>query len=429
METQTLISAVFHHLVAAFLLFLVFGGCPRSSPFASCSALPSSPHHSAFSPLLKALSEQGGSTWTPDLKRRYKPEHRYVKYMSELYKRSKRVERSSDGNDLYNTIRLIKPLEECLLQNEELFMQDLSYNLDRVRNNEKLLKSLLLYSSDHGQTASITPVCYLNIKGKDNSNQCPLCPGVEHIVNFTVNAGGKRRVGWVEVDVTSVLQPLMDYQKKDIHLLINLTCTEDQVARAYKHKGSIGHTLRSPPLLLYLSDTSKSFHQRSPIFSDVGQNPSNAANTFDKTMEIQPERRIQHKRRLRRESVMSIKEQSENIQQPEPLPSSAFPSDCALYDFRVRFSQLKLDHWIVFPPKYNPRYCRGICSRTMGSIYGSPIHTMVQSLIYELLDSSVPKPSCIPSHYEPLSVMIFEEDGSYMYKEFQDMVATGCTCR
>lgn len=305
-------------------------------------------------------------------------------------------------------------------------MQDLSYSLDQVRNKEQLLKSALLYNFD-----LVNSVCYLSIKEQEHSNQCRLCPGIQQAVNFTASTDGTGRRNWVEVDVTLLLRPLLKFQKQKINLLINITCPDEQEAGSDGHKGPLEFTVRSPPLLLYLNDTSKVSNQRSPVNSKASQMPSTAANTFHNQMIFKPKQRFGHKRRWKRETLKSKRgDKSLDTHLPELLPSSVFPtSDCDLYDFRVRFSQLKLDHWIVFPPKYNPRYCRGICPMTIGHIYGSPVHTMVQNIIYEKLDSSVPRPSCIPSHYSPLSVMIFEEDGSYVYKEFEDMVATRCTCR
>ncbi|KAM4621869.1 growth/differentiatio [Polymixia lowei] len=432
METQFPISVLLNYF-STILLLLLICGCPLRSSNALHNLGDSTqhPYGSIFSPLFKALSEHGASRWSADLKKRMKPEHKYMKYMTELYKKSSRVERSLDENNLYNTVRLIKPRDECLHQSKEFFMQDLSYNLDRVKDKEQLLKSVLLYSFDQHQAASVTSVCYLNIKEQEYSNQCQLCPSAHHTANFTLHTHRRRRKNWVEVDVTSFFHPLFKFQKKNLHLLINLTCTDDQGTRSNTHKGPVKLTLRPPPLLLYLNDTSKVAHQRLLFTSKAGQRQPTASNTIDKQMQLKPEQRIVHKRRRRRDSPKSKRGgQSLDLHLPDLLPSSEFPtSDCALYDFRVRFSQLKLDHWIVFPPKYNPRYCRGICPRTMGFIYGSPVHTMVQNIIYERLDSSVPRPSCIPSHYSPLSVMIFEEDGSYVYKEFEDMVATRCTCR
>lgn len=302
-------------------------------------------------------------------------------------------------------------------------MQDLSYNLDQVRRREHLLKSALLYSFDHAGSAPGTTACYLSIQ--EQSNRCHPCSMVQHAVNLTGSEDGRNMRSWVEVDVTAFLQPLFTSHRRNIQLLVNISCHDKEIASGGGRKDPIKFTLRSPPLLLYLTDPSKTDHRR------FQEKAKALENTFHKQMFVKSESRLRQKRRWKRDSPKSKRgDKGLDTHLPELLPSSEFPTnDCALYDFRVHFSQLKLDHWIVFPPKYNPRYCRGICPRTMGFIYGSPVHTMVQNIIYEKLDSSVPRPSCIPSHYSPLSVMIFEEDGSYVYKEFEDMVATRCTCR
>ncbi|XP_068596881.1 growth/differentiatio [Brachionichthys hirsutus] len=433
MERPTSVSAVFRSSLAVVLLLLVPRGCPvltSSVSVSHASSLPSlpgfthHPHGGVFSPLLKALSEHGGARWNPPgLKKGVKLERRYVKYLTEVYKKSSRGRRSSDGSGIYNTVRFIKPREECVARSDEdSFMQDLSYSLDQVQSKERLLRSALLYDSD--PAAPIKSACYLSIKRRELSDRRRLSPWIHHTVNFPAGpAGRRRRRNWVEVDVTSFLQPLLKLQK-NIHLLFNATCPGDQRGGDEGGRGPQETALRSPPLLLYLSDASTISQQTLLVDAKAGQRPPNSENALHK-------QRIGRKRRLRRESARSKQgAKSLDIQLPELLPSSKFPtSDCALYEFRVRFSQLKLDHWIVFPPKYNPRYCKGVCPRTLSSLYGSPVHTMVQNIIYEKLDSSVPRPSCIPSHYSPLSVMIDEGDGSVVYKEFKDMVATRCTCR
>lgn len=309
----------------------------------------------------------------------------------------------------------------------ETFTQDLSYSLDQVRKKEQLLKSALLYNVECDR--AVRSVCYLSIQEQEGCKRCQLCPVAHYAVNFTASTDGRYARNWIEVDVTSFLRPLLKLQKRNVQLLINITCPDEQ--RAGGDRSPLMFTLRSPPLLLYLIDTSKIAHQRLGVSAKAGMRPASVANRSHKQMVVKAEPQRGWKRRWKRDSPKSKpSDKGLDIHLPELLPSSEFPtSDCALYDFRVRFSQLKLDHWIVFPPKYNPRYCRGICPRTVGFIYGSPVHTMVQNIIYEKLDSSVPRPSCVPSHYSPLSVMIFEEDGSYVYKEFEDMVATRCTCR
>ncbi|XP_005795398.2 growth/differentiation factor 9 [Xiphophorus maculatus] len=429
MEKQMLLSAAVGCFRALLLLFLVCCSPPLVSPsdaLHNLSAL-TYPYSSILSPLLKALSEHGGSRWSLDVRKKMKPEHRYVKYLTEVYKKSTRMQRSVDGGEVYNTIRLIKPQDECPAQsNKESFTQDLSYSLEQVRRKEQLLKSSLLYSFNLNNPAAVSSVCYLSIKEHEQANQCQLCAGISHTLNLTDGTQKRRRRNWVEVDVTLFLQPV----QKSVNLLVNISCPEEQRAGSNGFRSPFGFTLRSPSLILYLNDTSKVVHQRSLVSSSADLRSPTALDTFQKQVFKSAQRHGQ-KRRWRRASPKSKRgDKSLDMQLPELKSSSEFPTtDCALYDFRVRFSQLKLDHWIVFPPKYNPRYCRGICPRTMGFIYGSPVHTMVQNIIYEKLDSSVPRPSCVPSHYSPLSVMIFEEDGSYAYKEFKDMVATRCTCR
>ncbi|XP_041845335.1 growth/differentiation factor 9 [Melanotaenia boesemani] len=423
MEKQMLQSTTVHCFRALLLLLLVTCSSPpvRSSPAAS-NALHNlggltHPYSSIFSPLLKALSEHGETRWDPGLRKRIKPEHRYIKYLTDVYKKSPRSQRKVDGDRVYNTIRLIKPQDECLEQSDtESFTQDLSYNLEQIKGKEHLLKSALLYRFDSAHSAPINSVCYLSIHEREQSNQCQLCPGVYHAMNFTTKAD--RRRTWVEVDITSFLQPLTTFQKKNVHLLVNISCPEEQRTRSNGRRDLLEFSLRSPPLILYLNDTSKITHQRSPVSANEDQRPPNRFQRRGET------------RRWKRESPKSKGgHKNLDVKLPEILLNSEIPtSECALYDFRVKFSQLDLDHVIVHPPKYNPRYCRGICTTTMGYIYGSPRHAMVQSYIFENIDSSVPRPSCVPSHYRPLSVIISSKDGSLHMKDIE-MVATRCTCR
>lgn len=291
-----------------------------------------------------------------------------------------------------------------------------------MRAKEQLLKSVLLYSFDQDQAISITSLCYLDVKEQEHSDQCQLCPSAHHTVSFLVRTDRRSRRKWVEVDVTAFLHPLMKSHKKDIHLFTNLTCVEDGGAKGEERRHPVELTLRSPSLLLYLNDTSELAYQRWPATTRSVQRSAMGMNTFESQMEFKPEQRIGRKKRRRRDSPVN--------HLPDLLSGSDFPtSDCALYDFRVSFSQLKLDHWIIIPHKYNPRYCKGTCPSAMGSIYGSPVHTIVQNIIFEKLDSSVPRPSCVPSEYNPLSVLTIENDGSIAYKEYEEMIATRCTCR
>ncbi|XP_035379509.1 growth/differentiation factor 9 [Electrophorus electricus] len=415
------------------LILLVIGVITLRSgqTFESESVEPLSLAHrgNILTALLKALSKQEPwGVYTP----RTRPDSRYVRFMKRLYKVSSKHERSHEASHLYNTVRLITPRQECLEQSGDVFMQDISYSLHRVRSQEQLLKSVLLYSVNHSHAPSLASICYLHVTEQTlpAHSVCvclprPLSPA--RPVSFHVHSKSAGRRRWMEVDVTSFLHPVIQSHKKDIHLLINLTCLEAShpVGSSHAPRGPVKLHM-APSLLLYLNDTSEVAYQR-------GSTPDRAAsirvNRWNE-MSMQHGWRYgpaQQAWRDRRSPPNSTQAPERNVD--GGLYDLSPTDDCDLHDFRVSFSQLKLDHWIIAPHKYNPRYCKGTCPRVVGYIYGSPVHTMVQNIIYEKLDSSVPRPSCVPSEYDPLSVLTIENDGSIAYKEYEEMIATKCTCR
>uniref|UniRef100_A0A8C9Q744 TGF-beta family profile domain-containing protein n=1 Tax=Spermophilus dauricus TaxID=99837 RepID=A0A8C9Q744_SPEDA len=84
---------------------------------------------------------------------------------------------------------------------------------------------------------------------------------------------------------------------------------------------------------------------------------------------------------------------------------------------------------IIAPRHHNPNYCKGSCPWVLRYGLNSPNHAIIQNLISELLDKNVPWPSCVPYKYIPMSVLLIEETGNILYKEFADMIAQSCTCR
>ncbi|XP_030636602.1 bone morphogenetic protein 15 [Chanos chanos] len=104
-------------------------------------------------------------------------------------------------------------------------------------------------------------------------------------------------------------------------------------------------------------------------------------------------------------------------------------NQCKLHSYRVAFSDLGWDHWIIAPHKYNPRYCMGDCPRLLHYGLNSPNHAIVQTFINELGVADIPLPSCVPHKYKPISVLMMEKNGNIVYKEYEDMIAESCTCR
>lgn len=134
MGTPMLMSAVlrcyyyhYYYFNTIPLLYIVvvvsaLASSPNAVPAASDGLVGSQRYRyeSILAPLLKALSEHGEARWDADASRAgLKPEPQYMRYMTEVYRRSPRVHRSLDSHDLaYNTLRLIKPLDKCLDQRD-----------------------------------------------------------------------------------------------------------------------------------------------------------------------------------------------------------------------------------------------------------------------------------------------------------------------
>ncbi|NWI20348.1 GDF9 factor, partial [Crypturellus soui] len=384
-------------------------------------------------PLLKVLSEQGrrdGQSAAPWLR----PDSRALRYMKRLYKMSATKEGipKAGKSHLYNTVRLFTPCAECRhrhgeLRRGDLHSVDLLFNLDRVTALEHLLKSVLLYSFDTSVPVSspATCTCHLSIKEYDLSSQ--VCPSAPHSVAFSLHFEFRKR-RWVEIDVTSFLQPLIATNRRNIHMAVNFTCLLGDAQRDTEQEGSRNVALVPPSLLLYLNDTSEQAYHRRDSPRHRTRSPGRPVLADALGTENARSKRASRRRREQGSQEAPAAAAPRNLS--AYFKQFLFPQDeCELHSFRLSFSQLQWDKWIIAPHRYSPQYCKGECPRAAGHRYGSPVHTMVQNIIYEKLDASVPRPSCVPAAYSPLSVLTIEPDGSIAYKEYEDMIATKCTCR
>ncbi|NXX63732.1 GDF9 factor, partial [Scopus umbretta] len=391
-------------------------------------------------PLLKVLSDRGHQNWESEAPR-LQPDSRALRYMKRLYKMSATKEGipKTNKSHLYNTVRLFTPCSECKhrhgdLMKGDVHSVDLLFNLDRVTALEHLLKSVLLYSFDTSVpiSSSITCMCHLSVKEHDFSSQ--VCPSVSHTIAFSLHVEVRKRK-WVEIDVTSFLQPLIATNRRNIHMAVNFTCLMGDPQQTPKLENSVSVALVPPSLLLYLNDTSEQAYHRWNSLGHRRKNPVRPRQrssllvdpTGDRGREFSQGKRAS---RRRRDENLKAAPATSPYNLSEYFKQFLFPqNECELHNFRLSFSQLKWDKWIIAPHRYSPQYCKGDCPRVVGHRYGSPVHTMVQNIIYEKLDSTVPKPSCVPAEYSPLSVLTIEPDGSIVYKEYEDMIATKCTCR
>ncbi|KFM11128.1 Bone morphogenetic protein 15, partial [Aptenodytes forsteri] len=255
------------------------------------------------------------------------------------------------------------------------YMQPLTYRLEGQPEAEHLLRATVVYLPSlplaHGRL-----LCALELVATGEA------PGM------LLSPAALPRHGWAEADVTPYLVPGNGSAGS---LALRHVCV--RAGRAGGHNAPV--TPSPPFLLLYLNDT------------QAGLAP----------LAAEPHRHRRDTGTLAHDLPGYLREQGGE------------KSDCSLHPFPVSFAQLGWDHWIIAPHRYNPRYCKGACPRLLRYDYHAPNHAVVQSFVHQLVDANVPRPSCVPYRYSPISVLMIERDGGILYKEYENMIAESCTCR
>ncbi|KAL8180704.1 UNVERIFIED_CONTAM: hypothetical protein K2H54_031532 [Gekko kuhli] len=290
---------------------------------------------------------------------------------------------------------------------------NLDYRLEIQPQVEHLVRATLVYS----QTFSLAQGEFLCtaelLSSKDAIPRTTL--------SLTSPRVGKRNAttfatkdSWVEMDLSTYLQPWVWAAQNSQVLHVRHAC-----AFVGQPWGSIPDpgwedavSLNDPFLLLYLNDTLGGLWTRLGALGSV---------------EVPFE-----EKRLRRPVQMRQARQAGNLALDLPSylrTNSIKKRECSLHPFRVSFQQLGWDHWIIAPHSYQPQYCKGNCPRILHFGYHSPNHAIIQNFINELVDKSVPPPSCVPYEYSPISILMMEQNGTILYKVYEDMIAKSCTCR
>nr|XP_032604285.2 bone morphogenetic protein 15 [Taeniopygia guttata] len=325
-------------------------------------------------PLLQALQTRapGGPGW------QVRPASgQPLRYMLSLYRRAADPEgRPRRSRSLgTNTIRLVQATSHGGQPwAGQRYLQALTYHVESQPEAEHLLRATVVYlpslSLAHGHL-----LCTLELVTADEAPR-------------VLSPTARPRRGWAEVDVT----PYLVLGNSSVgSLALQHVCV--RAGRAGGHNASVapGH----PFLLLYLNDT------------QAGLAPPSA----------EPHRHRRDTGTLAHDLPSYLREQGGE------------KSDCSLHSFPVSFAQLGWDHWIIAPHRYNPRYCKGTCPHLLRYDYHAPNHAVVQSFVHQLVDANVPRPSCVPYRYSPISVLMIERNGGILYKEFENMIAESCTCR
>ena len=155
------------------------------------------------------------------------------------------------------------------------------------------------------------------------------------------------------------------------------------------------------PLLVTYSDDGKTSHLRTKRASGRRKNRKKQGDEAERRNK--KSRRRNSRRRKRRE-------------------------ECRRHELYVDFSDVGWNDWIVAPPGYKAYYCQGECEFPLQDYLNATNHAIVQTLVHSVSPTSAPKPCCVPTELEPIS-MLYIDDGRAVLKSYQQMVVIGCGCR
>lgn len=102
---------------------------------------------------------------------------------------------------------------------------------------------------------------------------------------------------------------------------------------------------------------------------------------------------------------------------------------CQRKPLYVDFSDVGWSEWIVAPPGYEAYYCHGECQFPFADHMNTTNHAVVQSLVNSINVSLAPKPCCVPTQLNPVTMLYLDEQNKAVLKNYQDMSVVGCGCR
>ncbi|XP_043913483.1 bone morphogenetic protein 15 [Protopterus annectens] len=351
-------------------------------------------------PLFQALSEKvpHGVRWKRHLDG---PE---MHFMMDLYNRAADMngrpkDNRTTGSD---TIRMVKPRRGLL--HHKKGPQSTQYDLKFIPDLQNMIKVAFVFFQEKSYDR-IPISCQIKVLSKFKSRRDTNFDIASRLKStFTISFNFQDKMA--EVDITSHLFPLLKSLWNKCMLYLSYTCVKTG-AEDRDNAGEHVH-LQVPSLLFYLRDK---LRKRQKMKSGM-----ELTNEHKGTGPILS-------RKVRELKIINMDSSDYHKQE------TVLPNQCQLYSIRVSFQQLGWDHWIIAPHRYNPRYCKGDCPRVLHYGYHSPNHAIVQNFINERVDKNVPRPSCVPYKYKPISVLMIERNGDIVYKEYEDMIAESCTCK
>lgn len=91
--------------------------------------------------------------------------------------------------------------------------------------------------------------------------------------------------------------------------------------------------------------------------------------------------------------------------------------------------QVGWSDWIVAPAGYDAYYCGGECNFPLAEHLNTTNHAIIQTLVHSTNPSAVPKPCCVPTQLQAISMLYVDDENKVVLKNYREMTVVGCGCR
>ncbi|XP_044758823.1 bone morphogenetic protein 10-like [Coccinella septempunctata] len=103
---------------------------------------------------------------------------------------------------------------------------------------------------------------------------------------------------------------------------------------------------------------------------------------------------------------------------------------CKRKSLYVDFAEINYDEWIVQPRGYEAFQCQGKCFYPVADHLSPTKHAIIQTLLHSVAPSMTPRPCCVPTSLDSISILYIDNKGVLTYRyAYKDMVVQECGCR
>ncbi|CAK8678306.1 unnamed protein product [Clavelina lepadiformis] len=132
------------------------------------------------------------------------------------------------------------------------------------------------------------------------------------------------------------------------------------------------------------------------------------------------QRRSRSKRNSRKRDVNSSKRRRKRKRRSR---------SCERHNLYVDFNEVGWTDWIVAPHGYDAYFCKGECAFPLAEHLNATNHAIVQTLVNSVESNMAPRPCCVPTELDSISMLYLDEYELVVLKSYEQMEVKACGCR